>query len=251
MSSASPGGGGQTRGIADLVDMGRLQHLFDGLSATVGVSLTLIDPHAATLVSSGWQDICTVFHRAHPQTLAGCLDSDLRSVGQVLQGTDTPTHDALRCPNGLRGRRLPCRRRRRPPGHGVRQSVPLRRRRDRPGVVPRARTAVRVRRSGLLGRTGARARALTRQRGTGDRTCRRPRRLSYRPGARRLASRARARSTARERGALPPALRGRVGCGLPHRQRNGPLHRGQRRRGGHVRLLARRASLPDQRRSLC
>jgi PAS domain S-box-containing protein len=93
--------------LAELVDIERLQRLFDGLSATGGLALALLDPEGATLVAAGWQEICTRFHRAHEDTLAGCLRSDLVVSEHSPKGASASTHHALCCANGLRGAAFP------------------------------------------------------------------------------------------------------------------------------------------------
>lgn len=45
--------------LVDLVDLGRVQRICDGLSAATGMALAVLDPEGAILVSSGWQDVST------------------------------------------------------------------------------------------------------------------------------------------------------------------------------------------------
>ncbi len=40
------------------------------------LTLALIDLQGKVLVGVGWQDICTKFHRVHPETCRRCLESD-------------------------------------------------------------------------------------------------------------------------------------------------------------------------------
>ena len=87
--------------LADLVDLERLQHMCDSLSAASDMVLAVLDPGGAILVASGWQDICTKFHRLHEETLEGCLESDLQINRRLAEGADAPTHSAYRCANGL------------------------------------------------------------------------------------------------------------------------------------------------------
>ena len=87
--------------LADLIDVARLQRTCDGLSAATGMVLALLDPDGTVLVASGWQDICTRFHRAVQGSAAGCLESDRRINERVLAGMEAPEHIAYRCSNGL------------------------------------------------------------------------------------------------------------------------------------------------------
>ena len=73
----------------------------DSLSAASDMVLAVLDPGGAILVASGWQDICTKFHRLHEKTLEGCLESDLQINRRLAEGADAPTHFAYRCANGL------------------------------------------------------------------------------------------------------------------------------------------------------
>ncbi len=51
------------------------------LSAASGIALAVLDVDGEVLVAAGWQDICTQFHREHPETVKHCLESDLRING--------------------------------------------------------------------------------------------------------------------------------------------------------------------------
>jgi PAS domain S-box-containing protein len=87
--------------LADLVDLERLQHMCDGLSAASGIGLAVLDLDGTVLVASGWQDICTEFHRLHDETLTGCLKSDLQINRRIAEAGEAPGHYAYKCANGL------------------------------------------------------------------------------------------------------------------------------------------------------
>jgi len=87
--------------LADIVDIDRLQRICDDYVEAGGMALAVLDPDGTVLVNSGWQDICTRYHRRHESTLAGCLESDLRINERVLAGLEAPGHVAYRCANGL------------------------------------------------------------------------------------------------------------------------------------------------------
>jgi PAS domain S-box-containing protein len=87
--------------LAQLIDVERLQRTCESLSAATGVTLAVLDPDGTILVSSGWQAICTQFHRIDEVTAAGCLESDTRITERVRAGTGAPKHIAYRCANGL------------------------------------------------------------------------------------------------------------------------------------------------------
>jgi ligand-binding sensor protein/anti-sigma regulatory factor (Ser/Thr protein kinase) len=87
--------------LAGLVDLRRVQRMCDSLSAAFGIGLAVLDPAGTVLVSSGWQDICTRFHRLHAETLRGCLESDLRINRRLVEGLGADEHYAYQCANGL------------------------------------------------------------------------------------------------------------------------------------------------------
>ena len=87
--------------LADLVDLDRLQRACDSFAATGDIGLFVLDPGGTILVAAGWQDICTQFHRAHEDTLKGCLESDARINQRLVDGLDAPEHYAYQCANGL------------------------------------------------------------------------------------------------------------------------------------------------------
>ena len=87
--------------LAQLIDIARLQRTCDGLSAATGMVLAVLDPDGTILIASGWQDICTRFHRLNPETAEGCLESDRRINERLLAGMDAPEHISYKCANGL------------------------------------------------------------------------------------------------------------------------------------------------------
>jgi ligand-binding sensor protein/anti-sigma regulatory factor (Ser/Thr protein kinase) len=89
------------RALASLIDLGRVQRMCDSLSAAFDIGLALLDPAGTVLIASGWQDICTTFHRRHEETLRGCLESDLRINRHLRDGLGESEHYAYKCANGL------------------------------------------------------------------------------------------------------------------------------------------------------
>jgi PAS domain S-box-containing protein len=87
--------------LAQLIDLERLQRTCDGLSAATGMVLAVLDPDGTVLIASGWQDICTRFHRLNPETAEGCLESDRRINERLLAGMDAPEYISYQCANGL------------------------------------------------------------------------------------------------------------------------------------------------------
>ena len=87
--------------LASLIDLDRVQRLCDSLSEAFDVALAVLDLSGNILIATGWQDICTRYHREHPDTLRGCLESDLRINRRLLEGLGQSEHYAYRCSNGL------------------------------------------------------------------------------------------------------------------------------------------------------
>jgi ligand-binding sensor protein len=87
--------------LATLIDLERVQRLCDSLSAAFDITLAVLDLSGTVLIATGWQDICTRFHREHPETLRACLESDLRINQRLIEGLGASDHYAYRCSNGL------------------------------------------------------------------------------------------------------------------------------------------------------
>jgi PAS domain S-box-containing protein len=62
--------------LADIIDANEIQALMDDLYRLAGLKMSIIDLKGRVLVDVGWQDICSKFHRAHPETRKKCLESD-------------------------------------------------------------------------------------------------------------------------------------------------------------------------------
>jgi anti-sigma regulatory factor (Ser/Thr protein kinase)/ligand-binding sensor protein len=87
--------------LASLIDLDGVQRMCDSLSAAFDIGLAVLDTEGAVLIASGWQDLCTRYHRVHPETLRGCLESDLRINQRLRDGLGAGEHYAYRCANGL------------------------------------------------------------------------------------------------------------------------------------------------------
>ena len=57
----------------------------------------LIDLKGKVLVGVGWQDICTKFHRVHPETCRNCIESDMQLSAGVPQGE----YKIYKCKNNM------------------------------------------------------------------------------------------------------------------------------------------------------
>jgi anti-sigma regulatory factor (Ser/Thr protein kinase)/ligand-binding sensor protein len=84
--------------LADLIDVPRLQELLDSLHAAFDCPTAVVDNEAKILTATAWQDVCTQFHRVHPETLGECQQSDLHIYGRLRHGAETV---AYACPRGM------------------------------------------------------------------------------------------------------------------------------------------------------
>jgi|GEM_PF-1825615 len=83
--------------FADLVDIQALQQLMDSLHAAIGITSALVDKDLTVLTATGWQDICTKFHRVNPETLQKCKQSDSYIAENIYRGS----YVGYRCQNGM------------------------------------------------------------------------------------------------------------------------------------------------------
>ena len=83
--------------LTDILDHEQLQGIFDNLAQMLGVAVALIDLEGEVLIGSGWQKICTGFHRICPETCKNCIESDT-----VLTSGLEPGRSILyKCKNNL------------------------------------------------------------------------------------------------------------------------------------------------------
>ena len=83
--------------LASLLDLQALQSLLEEFHRLNSVPLAILDLQGRVLVAVGWQEVCTRFHRVHPETAQNCIESDLFLSGRVKPGE----YVAYQCKNGL------------------------------------------------------------------------------------------------------------------------------------------------------
>ena len=76
--------------LSEIIDAHAIQSLMDDFYKLSHITMALDDINGKTLVGAGWQDICTKFHRVHPDTCKQCFESNkiLSSVispGEIKQ----------------------------------------------------------------------------------------------------------------------------------------------------------------------
>ncbi len=63
--------------LKEILDVKAIQSLMDDFFSLTGAgAMAILDLHGEVLVSKGWQDICTKFHRVNKETCKNCLESD-------------------------------------------------------------------------------------------------------------------------------------------------------------------------------
>ncbi|GAK55168.1 hypothetical sensory transduction histidine kinase [Candidatus Vecturithrix granuli] len=93
----APDGDLETLELEDIVDMQAIQALMNDFYALTRIGVAILDIHGKVLVATGWQDICTQFHRVHPETRKHCLESDT----ELSEGVAPGTFKIYRCKNNM------------------------------------------------------------------------------------------------------------------------------------------------------
>jgi PAS domain S-box-containing protein len=62
--------------LADIIDVQVIQSLMNDFYKLAHIPIGINDLKGNVLVGAGWQNICTKFHRAHPETSKYCVESD-------------------------------------------------------------------------------------------------------------------------------------------------------------------------------
>ena len=83
--------------LADILDAPQIQALMEDLYRITGFKMSIIDLKGQVLVDVGWQDLCSKFHRIHPETHRRCNESDTDLTIGVPQGE----FKAYRCKNNM------------------------------------------------------------------------------------------------------------------------------------------------------
>jgi PAS domain S-box-containing protein len=84
--------------LQSIVDRQHIQAIMDDFHALTGMVTAILDLKGNILQATGWQDLCTQFHRVHPATSQNCTESDLALAATLAPGQYADYH----CKNGLR-----------------------------------------------------------------------------------------------------------------------------------------------------
>ncbi|MEW6364584.1 MAG: MEDS domain-containing protein [Acidobacteriota bacterium] len=83
--------------LSDIVDTEEIQRLMDEFYQLTNVGIGIIDLHGRVLVGTGWQDVCTKFHRINPESCRLCIESDL----ELSRGVPFGTFKLYRCKHNM------------------------------------------------------------------------------------------------------------------------------------------------------
>jgi len=84
--------------ILNLIDFEKVDTLLEGFNKSTGFVTAILDLDGNVLSKSGWRQVCTEFHRIHPETSKRCTISDTILAGQMA--ADEKYH-FYKCLNGL------------------------------------------------------------------------------------------------------------------------------------------------------
>jgi two-component system cell cycle sensor histidine kinase/response regulator CckA len=72
--------------LGDILDCEAVKSLMDDFYRLTHIGMWIFDVHGRELVSTWWADICTKFHRVHPETIRHCVESDTILTQGVAPG---------------------------------------------------------------------------------------------------------------------------------------------------------------------
>lgn len=84
--------------LQELIEPRLLQGLLDEIHRTFGISCGVIASDSSIIAASEWQDICTKFHRIHPDSELECIKSDRYAFDHVDEATSSILYQ---CPRGM------------------------------------------------------------------------------------------------------------------------------------------------------
>ena len=96
-SILSPEGDLERLDLADVLDVPVVQSLIEHFFELTGIPTFILDLNDNILIGVGWQEICTKFHRVHPETCANCRMSDT----ELSTGVAAGEFKLYKCKNGM------------------------------------------------------------------------------------------------------------------------------------------------------
>lgn len=83
--------------LGDIINTGEIQSIMDDFCALTNMVTAILDLKGKVIEETGWQDICTKFHRINPTTAQYCTQSDLFLSKNLKPGE----YVDYKCKNGL------------------------------------------------------------------------------------------------------------------------------------------------------
>ena len=83
--------------LGSIIDIEEIQSIMDDFHYLTGMATAILDMNGNIIEATGWQDICTKFHRINPKTAQNCKESDLYLVKNIKPGE----YIEYQCKNGL------------------------------------------------------------------------------------------------------------------------------------------------------
>ncbi|SEH34972.1 sensor histidine kinase [Magnetospirillum fulvum] len=84
--------------LRDLLPLDDLRRLCEDFTALTGAVTAVLDLEGNILIATGWQDICTRFHRVNSETAIRCRESDTILAARLHSGE---SYTVYKCGNGL------------------------------------------------------------------------------------------------------------------------------------------------------
>lgn len=83
--------------MSGVIDVPPIQSMMDDFFALTNIGVALVDLKGKVLGATAWQDICTKFHRVHPETSSHCVESDTL----LSKGVKPGAFKIYRCKNHM------------------------------------------------------------------------------------------------------------------------------------------------------
>jgi PAS domain S-box-containing protein len=80
-----------------IFDHEAIKSIVVAFSSLMNIGIAIVNKKGKILVSSGWRDICSRFHRIHPETRARCIESDT----QIFENAKPNKSRLYKCKNGI------------------------------------------------------------------------------------------------------------------------------------------------------
>jgi PAS domain S-box-containing protein len=83
--------------LGSIINVDEIQSIMDDFFSLTGMVTAILDLNGKVIEATGWQDICTKFHRVNPLTANNCTESDLFLAKNLKAGEFV----SYKCKNGL------------------------------------------------------------------------------------------------------------------------------------------------------